>query len=85
MNDNNERCPYEKHRPETEEGNQAWDLLLKVQGQLRLGGMGGVVGIDLAAALGMAGALGYDERALADLLPAGERGLVKALNKGDGN
>lgn len=54
--------------------------MLKVSGQLRLGGMGGVAGVDLGTALKMAAALGYDERAMAHLLPAGERGLVRALN-----
>lgn len=51
------------------------------QGQLRVGGLGGVTGIDLGAALSLAEALGYDRRAMALLLPAGESGLVAALNK----
>lgn len=47
--------------------------------------MGGVAGIDMGAAFGLGAALGYEARALALLLPFGERGLVRALNaKRDG-
>lgn len=74
------RCPYAE-RPTSEEGAQAWDLMLKASGQLRLGGMGGAVGIDMCVALKMAEALGYDTRAAAELIPAAERGMVAALNK----
>jgi hypothetical protein len=55
--------------------------LQNASGQLRLGGMGGVAGIDMTAALKMAEAMGYDLRIAAELLPYGERGLVAALNK----
>lgn len=65
----------------TVQGWQAWDLLIRAQGQLRLGIQRGVVGIDMPAALQMARALGYDQTAMAILLPYGERGLVKALNE----
>lgn len=75
-----ERCPYAEHRPTSEEGAQAWDLMRKASGQLRLGGMGGVAGINIGVALKMAEALGYDTRAMAHLLPSGERGLVRALS-----
>jgi hypothetical protein len=40
-----------------------------------------VIGLDLAAALRIGEALGHDLQALAELLPAGEAGLVKALNE----
>ncbi len=50
-------------------------------GQQRVAGMGGVIGLDLGAALRMAEALGYDRRWAAELLPYGEAGLVAALNK----
>lgn len=55
-------------------------MLIRCTGQLRLA-PGAVVGIDLAAALRLGEALGYDAHALAELLPAGEAGLVKALNE----
>jgi hypothetical protein len=41
---------------------------------------GAVIGIDLVAALRLGEALGHDLQALAELLPAGEAGLVKAMN-----
>lgn len=63
------------------QGWQAWDLLIRAQGQLRLGHQRGVVGIDMPAVLQLARSLGYDETAMAILLPYGERGLVKALNE----
>lgn len=40
-----------------------------------------VIGIDLAAAIALATALGYDVRAVAELLPAAEAGLITALNE----
>lgn len=42
--------------------------------------MGGVIGIDLQAAMSVAAALGYDAYWMAQLLPYGEAGLVEALN-----
>jgi hypothetical protein len=58
---------------------EAWDVLLACQGQLRLAPSGHVVGIDMAAALGTAGARGFDLAVLSELLPAAEAGLVEAL------
>ena len=63
------------------EGQQVWDLLQRCAGQLRLGGMGGVAGVDFTAALEMADALGIDRGVVALMLPKAERGLVAALNK----
>lgn len=56
-------------------------MLAKAAGQLRTAGMGGVVGIDVGAALALGHALGFDEHALAELLPAAEAGLVAGLGK----
>ena len=66
----------------TDAGWQAWDVLTRCGGQLRLApNAAAVIGIDLAAALALATALGYDARAIAELLPAGEAGLITALNE----
>ncbi len=73
-------CPYIANEPLTDGGWQAWDVLTRSTGQLRIA-PGAVVGIDFAAALRLGEALGYDVHALAELLPAGEAGLVKALNE----
>ncbi len=73
-------CPYIDNEPLTDTGWQAWDVLTRASSQLRIA-PGAVVGIDLAAALRLGEALGYDAHALAELLPAGEAGLVKALNE----
>lgn len=56
-------------------------------GQLRVAGMGGVIlGIDMNAAFATAEALGVDRRAVAELLPAIEAGLVRGCRKDqDGN
>jgi len=57
-------------------------VLTRCSGQLRLAPQGaGVIGLDLAAAIHLGRAAGYDEQALSELLPAGETGLVKALNE----
>jgi hypothetical protein len=39
-----------------------------------------VIGLDLTAALSLGAALGYDTRALAELLPSAEAALVAAIN-----
>jgi hypothetical protein len=57
-------------------------VLVRCTGQLRLAANGvGVIGIDLGAALKLGAALGHDAHLLAELLPAGEAGLVSGLNQ----
>jgi hypothetical protein len=58
---------------------EAWDVLLACQGQLRLAPSGHVVGIDMAPALGLAAARGYDLAVHSELLPAAEAGLAEAM------
>jgi hypothetical protein len=55
-------------------------VLLACQGQLRLAPSGQVVGIDMEAALQLAGARGCDMVVISELLPAAEAGLVEALS-----
>jgi hypothetical protein len=75
-----EECPYSQNEPATDVGWQAWDVLLRCTGQLRAL-PGAFLGLDLAAALAVGAALGYDTAALAELLPAGEAGMVGAINE----
>jgi hypothetical protein len=76
------RCPYLEHAPLTDAGWQAWDVLTRCAGQLRLAPNGAaVIGIDFTAAIALATALGYEARSVAELLPAGEVGLITALNE----
>ena len=57
-------------------------MLTRCGGQLRLApNASAVIGLDLAAAIALATALGYDPRSIAELLPAGEAGLITALNE----
>jgi len=57
-------------------------VLARCSGQPRLAPNASVViGLDLAAAVSVATALGYDTRAVAELLPAAEAGLTRALNE----
>lgn len=72
-------CPYIANEPLTDAGWQAWDVLTRASSQLRIA-PGAVIGIDLVAALRLGEILGHDLQALAELLPAGEAGLVKAMN-----
>ena len=54
----------------------------RCSGQLRLAPNGAaVIGLDLAAAIALATALGYDARAVAELLPTAEAGMVAAINR----
>ena len=56
-------------------------MLARCAGQLRLAPAGTcAVGIDLGVALKLGVHLGHDARLLAELLPAGEAGLVQGLN-----
>jgi hypothetical protein len=59
---------------------EAWEVLLACQGQLRLAPSGHVIGIDLNAALTLAGARGFDLAVLSELLPAAEAGLIEGLH-----
>ena len=68
--------------PLTDGGWQAWDVLTRCGGQLRLAPNGAaVIGLDLAAAIALATALGYDARGVAELLPMAEAGMVAAINR----
>jgi hypothetical protein len=73
-------APMSPNEPLTDVGWQAWDILTRCAGQLRFV-PGAVIGLDLGAALNMGAAAGYDAMALAELLPAGEAGMVSAINE----
>lgn len=75
-----ELCAYVANEPLTDLGWQAWDILTRCAGQLRVV-PGAVIGLDFGAALKMGAAAGYDAAGLAELLPAGELGMVEALNE----
>lgn len=57
-----------------------WDVLERCAGQLRVG-PGGPVGLDFGAAFALGAGLGYDATGIAELLPAGEAGLIRGLAK----
>lgn len=69
--------------PQTIEGAQAWDVLLRSSGQFRRVLAGDrliTIGLDMIAALAIAAHLGYDVPAVCDLLPSLEAGAVAGLN-----
>lgn len=59
-------------------------MLTRCAGQLRIGPSGAVIGLDMVAALNIGAALGYNGRALAELLPATEAGLVAGITNVSG-
>jgi hypothetical protein len=72
------------NRPETSDGWQVWDLVLRLGGQLRLApgpGPAAVIGWDMTAALALADALGIAPRLVADGLPEIEAVMVRRLNE----
>jgi hypothetical protein len=72
------------NRPETVDGWQVWDLVLRLGGQLRLApgpGPAAVIGWDMTAALALADALGIAPRLVADGLPEIEAVMVRRLNE----
>ena len=76
-----ELCPYLAHEPATDAGWAAWDTLLRCAGQLRVAATASSLGLDLAAAIDRRHGTRPLPAALAELLPAGEAGLVRALNE----
>ena len=58
----------------------ACDLLLACQAQLRLARTGHVIGIDMDTALSLASARRYDLAVLSELLPTAGAGLINAVN-----
>ena len=79
-----EECPRQVNRPETPEGWQIWDLVLRLGGQVRMvAGMGGAafVGWDMAAALALAEALNVDPAMVAEILPAVEQAAMRKMNE----
>jgi len=60
---------------------QVWDLVTRLGGQMRITAAGTVVGWDFSAALAMARALGIDPAPVAEILPAIEAVMVRALNE----
>lgn len=75
------RCTYVETAPQTLEEVEAWDTADRCRGQLRVAPSGRVIGFDLPAALNVGTALGYDGRALAELLPSIEAGMVAGFAK----
>ena len=73
-------CPYRAHEPVTDGGWQAWDVLMRCSGQIHAV-PGAALGLDFGAAFAIGQALGYDLVALAELLPAGESGMIAAINE----
>ena len=51
-----------------------------MSGQIRVGGMGGIIGFDLGVAFPMGAALGVPAYLIAEFLPDIERAAVAALN-----
>jgi hypothetical protein len=67
-------------RPQTVEGRQVWDLVMRIGHQLRICD-GAVVGFDFTAVLALAGAMGVNPAAVAEWLPAIETIAVQEMNK----
>lgn len=73
-------CPYTVNRPQTVQGLQVWDLVVRMQRQLRVS-MGGIVGFDMTTAFAMADALGIDAVVVAEILPAVEAVAMMRMNE----
>lgn len=69
------------NRLQTVEGEQVWDLLKKMTGQLRITGSGLVFGLDLGAAIQIADALGVNKFALVEIFAGAEATIVRVMNE----
>lgn len=58
--------------------------MARIGGQLRVAGMGEVIGVDAVAALELARALGHDPAATAEFLQAIEAGIMAAIARARG-
>ncbi len=82
-------CPRNEHRPETLEGQQLWQLVLRLGGQIRFAsaGMAGAIitGWDMTAALALGEAMGLSRLLVAEILPDIESVMVRKLREARGN
>lgn len=76
-----ELCPYIVHGLETEGEQQAWHVLRLSQSSLRMGPMGGYLGLDMGVVTQIAQALGYDMRKVIELIGEAQPVIVKKLNE----
>lgn len=63
---------------------QAWDVLIRSEGQFRhllAGSRVIATGLDMAAVLALTDALGYDVESVADMMDACEAGARAGLNR----
>ena len=68
------------NRPQSIEGEQIWDLVGRIGGQLRIAGSA-VIGWDMGAVLAMAAALSVSPLAVAEFLPGIEAVMVRKMNE----
>lgn len=72
-------CPYHGFRPQSDEGALFWELIQRCKGQLRMAGMGGVIGFDLGAIFAAADAMGLERDIALALLPGAEFGMREGI------
>jgi len=71
-------CAYTLNKPQTLEGYQIWDLVLRAGGQLRAV-PGAIIGWDMTAILEMGRCLGVSPIVMAELLPSIEAVAMREL------
>ncbi len=78
---NGERCPSIENVPRSEEEEHAWQVIQQCQGQFRTGGMGGVTGLDMGAAIDVMKARGCFNETVLDLVQAAESAIIQEINR----
>ena len=78
---NGQRCPFVEHRPRTVEGQQALAVVNMCASQVRVSGMGEIVGLDMPAVFAMADALGVDRAVMAMFMPDCEQGVMRGVKR----
>ena len=74
-------CPYDLNAPQSLTEQQAWEVLIACRNQLRVTGLGQVLGLDLGTVLAVAGALGLRSPVLTELLVAADDGVMQAITE----
>tara|TARA_B100000674_G_scaffold498677_1_gene538567 strand:- start:3650 stop:3886 length:237 start_codon:yes stop_codon:yes gene_type:complete len=69
-----------ENAPETIDGAAAWELVISSPGQVRVAGMGGIIGLEVGALVDLSVHQGNDPAIMSRLIPSIERGLLMAVS-----
>jgi hypothetical protein len=72
------------HGLETELEQQAWHVLTRAQSSMRIGPMGGCMGLDMTVVLSLARAFGYPEGDIAEMVGSAQSIIIEKMKENSG-